>query len=292
MVDPSASTRPPTDEALSPGEPSAGHPAVTATAMSVRLIGELAETLTQAERTRQPIPPLSATHPGLTPGDAYAIQQEVVQRRLDSGERIVGWKIGLTSKAMQGQLGVDQPDYAPILSGWFLPEGVAIPIDELIQPRVEAEIAFELARSLRGPGVTASDVMAATAGVRPAIEVIDSRIFEWRIKLPDTIADMASSARVVVGGLPSSTDGLGLAGIGVSFERNGVRVATGRGSAVLGDPAAAVAWAANTLGPLGVTLEAGHIVMPGALLASVEAVRGDTFRAVFDQLGSVSVRFV
>ncbi|MEZ0240747.1 MAG: 2-keto-4-pentenoate hydratase, partial [Chloroflexota bacterium] len=160
-----------------------------------------------------------------------------------------------------------------------------------IAPRGEAEIAFELSLPLRGPGVTAADVLAATRGVRPAIEVIDSRIEAWKIRLPDTIADMASSARVVVGGPLTPVADVDLKAVEVAFERNGEVIARGIGSAVLGDPAEAVAWAANTLGALGVTLEAGHIVMPGAMHASVPAARGDTFRATFDRLGSVEVRF-
>jgi len=265
---------------------------VTATTVPVETIHELAGRLTRAERQASPIAPLSAMISGLTVRDAYAIQRAVVRHRLDAGEWIVGWKIGLTSRAMQEQLGVDQPDYAPILSDWFVPEGEAIPIDELIQPRAEAEIAFELARPLAGPGISAADVVAATAGLRPAIEVIDSRIEDWRIRFPDTIADMASSARVIVGERLTPADGLDLRRIGVALERNGKGIATGQGSAVLGDPAEAVAWAANALGALGVTLEVGHIVMPGALHPSVPASRGDTFRAIFDRLGSVSVSFV
>lgn len=265
---------------------------MTATAMAASAVQEIAGRLTRAERQRRSIPALSALLPGLTVRDAYAIQEAIVRRRVEAGEWIAGWKIGLTSKAMQEQLGVDQPDYAPILSGWLVPEGEPIPVDALIQPRAEAEIAFELAEPLSGPGVTAADVLAASRGVRPAIEVIDSRIEDWRIRLPDTIADLASSARVIVGGPLTPVDGLDLRRIDVAFERNGKSVAAGVGAAVLGDPAEAVAWAANTLGALGVTLEVGHIVMPGALHASVPVARGDSFRAIFDRLGSVGVSFV
>jgi len=254
-------------------------------------VEQYADALLAAERDRVPIPPLTDTWPAMSLLEAYAIQERIVAARLAAGETIVGWKVGLTSKAMQDQLGVDQPDYAPILSGWFPLEGEPIPFDALIAARGEAEIAFELLRPLRGPGVTAADVLAATRGVRPAIEVIDSRIEAWKIHLPDTIADMASSARVVVGEPLTPVHEVDLKTIEVAFERNGEVVARGVGSAVLGDPAAAVAWAANTLGALGVTLEAGDIVMPGAMHASVPAARGDTFKATFDRLGSVEVRF-
>jgi 2-keto-4-pentenoate hydratase len=254
-------------------------------------VDRFANALAAAERDRAAIPPISDLWPGMGLAEAYAIQQQTVAWRLAAGERVVGWKVGLTSKAMQEQLGVDQPDYAPILSGWFVPEGQPISMGRLIQPRVEAEIAFVLARALRGPGLTPADVLAATAGVRPAIEIIDSRIEGWKITLPDTIADMASSARVVVGGPLTPTATVNLPGIRVQFERSGEVVAEGMGSAVLGDPAAAVAWAANTLGRLGVTLEAGHVVMPGALHASVPATAGDAFRASFEGLGDVEARF-
>jgi 2-keto-4-pentenoate hydratase len=250
----------------------------------------IAGDLFDAERERRAIPPISIGRPWLGPAEAYRIQQEIVRRRLAGGETVVGWKIGLTSKAMQEQLGVDQPDYGPILSGYMVTAGSAIAIDALVQPRIEAEIAFVLKDALRGPGVTAGDVLRATAGVAPAIEIIDSRIEGWKLTLPDTIADLASSARVTIGGL-SPVDDIDLRLVGVVVERGADVVGTGAGAAALGDSAGAVAWAANTLGALGVTLEAGHLIMPGALHASVPARRGDTFLAQFDRLGSVSVRF-
>lgn len=249
----------------------------------------LGERLDTAWQTRTPIPPLTAERPDLTPAEAYAIQEVVVGRRLARGERIVGWKVGLTSKAMQDQLGVDQPDYGPILSGFLVPDGGTIEAATLIAPRAEAEIAFLLGAPLRGPGVGVWDVVRATTAVAAAIEVIDSRIEGWRIRLADTIADLASSARVVLGTRPVPLDGLDLRTIGVVVERNGEVVATGAGAAALGHPAAAVAWAANVLGELGVTMEAGSIVMPGALHASVPIGPGDLVRARFDGLGVVSV---
>lgn len=254
-------------------------------------IRDLGLRLIEATRSRVPIPPLTSDHPAMTPADAYGVQQVVVGRRLDAGESVVGWKLGLTSKAMQQQLGVDQPDYGPILSNSIVPEGQRVAIDELIQPRVEAEIAFVLERPLHGPGVTALEALRATAGVAAAIEIIDSRIADWKITLADTIADLASSARVVAAGRLVPVAGLDLRLIGAVLERNGEVVATGAGAAALGNPAEAIAWAANTLGPLGITLEPGQLIMPGALHASVPAARGDVFRARFDRLGSVAVRF-
>lgn len=260
-------------------------------ALDEATIGRLAEALLDADRTRVPIDQPSATHPEMDASDAYAIQQRIVAARLAAGERIVGWKVGLTSKAMQQMLGVSEPDYAAVLSGWFAEDGVAIPRTDLIAPRVEAEIGFILKAPLRGPGVTVQDVLAATAAVTPCIEVIDSRVRDWKIGLVDTVADMASSARVVVGRTRIPIEGLDLRLIGAVLERNGEVVATGAGAAVLGHPAAGVAWAANTLGALGVTMEPGHVVIPGAVHAAAPAGAGDVFTATFDRLGSVTVRF-
>jgi 2-keto-4-pentenoate hydratase len=255
------------------------------------LDGEAAA-LVEAERSRAPIDPLTTRHPAINAADAYAIQQRITDRRVRAGETIVGWKLGLTSLAMQAQLGVDQPDYGPILSGWSLADGATVEVADLIAPRIEAEIAVVLGRSLSGPGVTADDVRAATAAVAPALEVIDSRIRDWKIQLPDTVADLASCARVVVGPARVPLDGsFDVRLLGAVLERDGAVVATGAGAAALGDPLAAVAWAANTLGALGVTLEAGHVVMTGALHASVPVTAGTTFRATIDRLGSVEVRF-
>lgn len=251
----------------------------------------LAERLLAAARDRTPVAPLSAEHPGMNAADAYAIQERVVAHRLAAGERIVGWKLGLTSRAMQTQVGVDQPDYGPILSGYLIPEGRPIPTAELIQPRAEAEIAFVLDRPLKGPGVTSLDALRATAGIAPAIEIIDSRIQDWKIAFPDTVADLASSALVAFAGRLVPVDDVDVRLIGCVLEKNGEIVQTGAGAAALGNPAEAVAWAANTLGALGVTLEAGDIIMTGALHASVPAAAGDTFRARFDRLGSLSIRF-
>lgn len=254
-------------------------------------LDRLADGLRLAERDRAPIDQVSAGRPWLTPSDAYAIQERLVRRRRVAGETLDGWKVGLTAKAMQELLGVDQPDYGAILSGWVVPDGATVRSDALIAPRVEAEICFRLARPLRGPGVTVEDVLAATAGVSAAIEVIDSRIRDWKLTLVDTIADMASSARIVVADAAVPVAGLDLRAVEVELLREGEQVATGRGAACLGDPAAAVAWAANTLGELGVTLEAGQIVMPGALHAAVPVVGTSRFEARFTGIGTVTVAF-
>jgi 2-keto-4-pentenoate hydratase len=265
---------------------------VTARRLDDDVVRELGERLAVAGSTRAPVAPLTDAHPEMTLADAYAVQRVVADLRTAAGERLVGWKLGLTSKAMQRQLGVDQPDYGPLLSGHVAEPGSALAMDAFIAPRAEAEIAFFLGRPLRGPGVSRDDVLAATTGVTAAIEVIDSRIADWRIRLQDTIADMASCARIVVSGDRTRIAGLDLRTERVVLERDGNVVADGLGEAVLGDPVAAVAWAANTLGELGVTLESGHVVMPGAMHASVTVAAGDRITARFDRLGSVSIRFV
>jgi 2-keto-4-pentenoate hydratase len=254
-------------------------------------VREAGTALLEAARDRRPIAPLTERWPAMDAEDAYRIQQHIVRARLDEGETIVGYKVGLTSRAMQELLGVDRPDYGPILSTMLVSDGDGVPAADLIQPRVEAEIAFVLAQGLEGPGLTAIDVLRATAGVTAAIEVIDSRIEGWRIKLADTIADLASSARVVLAGRLVPIDGIDLRLVGCTVKRNGEVVATGAGAAALGNPAHAVAWAANTLGALGVRLEPGHVIMPGALHAAVPAAAGDVFTATFDRLGPVTVRF-
>lgn len=265
---------------------------MTERALSPEVTERLADDLVRAGLTRMPIEPLTDAHPTMTVGDAYAVQEIVARRRRDSGEAIVGWKVGLTSAAMQQQLGVDQPDYGPLLDGHVVAPGAGLSVAEFIAPRIEAEIAFILGSPLRGPGVTPDDVVAATAGVAASLEIIDSRIAGWRIKLADTIADMASSARIVVSDLHVALDAVDLRAERAVVTRNGEQVAEGVGAAVLGDPVAAVAWAANTLGALGATLEAGHVVMPGAMHASVAVQAGDVITATFDRLGPVSVRFV
>jgi 2-keto-4-pentenoate hydratase len=173
----------------------------------------------------------------------------------------------------------------------LLSDGAHVSRAALIAPRVEAEIAFVLGEALKGPGITALDVRRATFGVAAAIEVIDSRVLDWRIQLADTVADLASSARVVVSPHIVPLADFDLRLLGVALYRNGVAHETGAGAAVLGDPLAAVAWAANRLGELGMTLESGAVVMPGALHRAVPASAGDSFEARFDRLGAVAVHF-
>jgi len=259
--------------------------------LSQQTIESISRDLYSAERDRRTLRPITETYPEIDIDTAYKIQLGLVQLKDADGEKIVGKKIGLTSKAMQKMLNVDQPDYGHIFDNMVLQDGVVFRVAELIQPKIEPEIAFILDREIKGPGVTPMQVLAATRFVVPALEIIDSRIEGWRIKLCDTIADNASSARVVLGSSPKRVDERDLKLVGMILEKNGDIVQTGAGGAVLGHPAVAVAWLANAVGQFGVSLNAGDIIMPGALCGAVDVGAGDLLQASFDGLGTVSVRF-
>ncbi|MGH7854882.1 MAG: 2-keto-4-pentenoate hydratase [Candidatus Binatia bacterium] len=255
-------------------------------------VGKEARELYRAEREKSVLRPFTEKYPKIDTGEAYRIQLSLIDLKKADGAKVVGKKIGLTSKAMQKMLNVDQPDYGHILDSMVLQDGAQFRVSELIQPKIEPEIAFIMDRDLKGPGVTPMQVMAATRFVVPALEIIDSRIEGWKIKLCDTIADNASSARVVLGSSSRRVDERDLKLVGMILEKNGDIVQTGAGGAVLGHPAAAVAWLANAVGQFGVSLSAGDIVMPGALCGAVDVGVGDLLQASFDGLGSVSVRFI
>lgn len=261
------------------------------TATGARTPTAWAEALYAARRDRVPITPLTDADGNLGPADAYAIQQEFAAMMLRDGGSIVGYKLGLTSRPMQQLLGVDQPDYGPVLSSMVFDDGATLATTTLIQPKAEAEIALVLERPLRGPGVTDSDAAVAIAGARAAIEVIDSRIGDWKIKLVDTIADLASSGAIVLGPDVVPIDGWDPRLVGMVIAKNGEVQGTGAGAATMGNPVSAVAWLANTLAQFGVTLEPGHFVMTGALHAAFPVASGDTVHAEFDRLGSVIARF-
>lgn len=259
--------------------------------LAPEVIQELGLALYQAEMNRTPIAPLTETYPGLTPADAYAIQQVMMSKRLE-GHKIVGRKVGLTSKPMQQMLNVNSPDFGLLLDDMAVLDSGDCPLDELIQPKIEPEIAFVLGKDLSGPNLTVEQVLDATAYIAPALEIVDSRIKDWKIKLGDTIADNASSARFVLGPAIALAANYDLRLMGMVMEQNGQLVDTGAGAAALGHPANAVAWLGNTLAEFGVSLKAGDVILPGALCKAVNCNRGDTFRADFAGLGSVSVRFV
>jgi 2-oxopent-4-enoate hydratase len=254
-------------------------------------LAALADALWEAESSRRPIEPLTAARPELTVSESYAIQELNTERKLGEGRVLRGRKIGLTSRAMQTLLGVDEPDFGALLDDMFVEDGDAIPAGTLIQPKAEAEVAFVLDEDLAGPGVTTVDALRAIESAVASIEVVDSRIADWRISLADTVADNASSARVVLGGRLVPVNDLDLRLLGMAIWHNGELADTGAGAAALGNPARCVAWLANTLGGLGSGLRAGDVVMSGALHRAFDVASGDTVRAEFDGLGPVSVRF-
>ena len=259
--------------------------------MDEESIAKSAEALLGAYASRLPVAPLTAASPDLSATDAYAIQLAQVASWTADGAVVKGHKVGLTSAAMQRQLGVGQPDFGHLLDTMFLPEGIAADYGRLLQPKAEPEIALVLGRPLRGPGVTVAEALAAVDFVLPALEIIDSRIADWKITLPDTIADNASSGAVVLGSRPVRPESVDLALTGCLLYRNGRIEGTGAGGAVLGSPVNALIWLANTLGTLGVGLEAGHVVLPGSVCAAIPFEPGDTVSAAFDRIGSVSITF-
>lgn len=258
--------------------------------MEKNTINQLAAALYEAEKTGTAIATLTDQYP-LTNDEAYAIQLEGMKLRLADGHRIVGKKIGLTSKAMQHALGVFEPDYGYIADYMMGYEGDAVVLNELIAPKVEPEIAFVLKEDLQGPGITVADVLRATAGIMPAIEIIDSRIKDWKIKIQDTIADGASIGRVILSGKLTPLADIDMRYMGLVLEKNGEIVATAAGAAVLGHPANAVAWLANKLAQYNISLKKGEVIMSGSFTAACPVADGDNVTFYFDRIGSVSARF-
>ncbi len=258
-------------------------------------IHEFADSLHAAFEARTPCGQLTEMG-DISVEDAYQVQRKNIERRLESGfhgrpAQIVGRKIGLTSHAIQAWLNVNEPDFGTLLDDMVVPDGGLAPISLLLQPRAEAEIAFVMSEDLSGPGVTPTDVIRATNYLLPAIEIIDSRIADWKIKYEDTIADNASSGLFVVGGPPRALEGLDLRNCGMVLRKNGRVVSTGAGAACLDHPVNAVAWLANTLGAMGDGIKAGDIVLSGALGPVTPVETGDALVAEVSGLGTVSVRF-
>ncbi|MGJ9459827.1 2-keto-4-pentenoate hydratase [Oceanobacillus sp. CF4.6] len=255
-------------------------------------VQEAATKLLEAEKSKNVIQPLTDTYPGITVDEAYHTQLEIIRHKVENeGVIIVGKKIGATSKAIQNMFGVNQPDYGHLLDYMMYVEGEDIPLENFIQPKVEFEIAFKLKKDLKGPNVTIMDVIEATDYIAPAIEIIDSRIDDWKIKFEDTVADNGSSAAAVIGGKPTKLVGIDLTHIGMVAYKNGEMIDSGAGAAVLGNPLRSVAWLANSLGKYDVSLKSGEVVLSGALTAAVEINDQDTFTAEFDHIGSISVTF-
>lgn len=260
---------------------------------------QVAELLAHAEQTRKPIEPLVIGFPGIDVVDAYEIQLLGIRRRVAGGARVVGHKVGLSSKVMQDMMNVDEPDYGHLLDDMMLTEADPIRSSAYCAPRVEFEVAFILGEDLPGEGCTENDVVRATRAIVPSIELIDSRIRDWQIKIEDTIADNASSAGVVLGTKRIDPSTVDLTNIDVQVHVTGAGataprrfLADGRSDAVLGNPATSVAWLANKVSAFGVALRAGDVVLPGSLTRAIDVHPGETFTAVFGRgLGQVTATF-
>lgn len=249
-----------------------------------------AKSLMQSNKTKIQGPRPSATYPDIEIEDSYAISSMVVNEKVAQGAKIVGHKIGLTSKAMQAASKIDEPDYGYITDDLLLNDGAVVPFENYCVPRVEPELTFILKEPLKGPGIGLIDVMRATEWVVPSIEIIDARVTEPR-KIYDTVADNGAYAGLVLGGRPMRPEDIDLRWVGAIFYRNSGIEETGLAAGVLGNPAMAIAWLANKIGPFGVTLEPGHMMLSGSFTRPVYANKGDTLHADFGPLGNVSVSF-
>jgi 2-oxo-hept-3-ene-1,7-dioate hydratase len=263
-------------------------------ALSKDDIRSAAERLDQAEKTRTQIRQLSLQHPGITIEDSYAIQKAWIEIKVAAGRTVKGHKIGLTSKAMQSALNIDEPDSGILLDDMFFADGGLVPTDRFIATRVEAELAFVMKTRLSGPDCTMFDVLNASDFVVPALEILDTRVervdreTKATRKIFDTIADNAANAGIVLGGRPLDAD---LRLIGALCYRNGQLEETGLAAGVLNHPATAVAWLANKIAPNGLALEPGQVVLAGSFIRPIETRKGDTIQADYGPYGSVSCYF-
>ncbi|MUL64967.1 2-keto-4-pentenoate hydratase [Mycobacterium sp. CBMA 234] len=252
---------------------------------------ELAAALAQAERSRVAMTPMTDDYADIDVVDAYEIQLTNIRQRVAEGARVVGHKVGLSSEAMQKMMNVDEPDYGHLLDDMQVFEDQPVLTSKYLLPRVEVEVGFVLADDLPGAGCTEDDVLAATAAFAPAIELIDTRITNWQVKLCDTIADNASSAGWVLGKERVSPKDIDIRAIDAVLKCNGEVLGEGRSDAVLGNPVTAVAWLARKVDQFGVRLKAGDVVLPGACMRAFDAKPGDDFVAEFAGLGSVHLSF-
>ncbi len=252
-------------------------------------IAQFGDELFESWQSRVPIEPLTEREPGITVEHAYRIQEHLIKRRLAMGDRIVGKKIGLTSRVVQRSLGVSEPDFGQLLGSMVASDSIAV--STMMQPRAEGEVAFLLERDLTGPGISNADVIYATHSVLPCFEIVDSRIRDWRIRLQDTVADNASGGMFVLGDRAVDLKGLDLSTCGMVLEKNGAIAGTGSGAAALGSPVTCVAWLANALGRYGIPLRAGEIILSGSLGALLPVVAGDSLHLSIGGIGSASIRF-
>jgi len=258
-------------------------------AQSDRMVA--AEWLWAAERDRVPMAPLTSTYPGIDVEDAYEIALHNIRRRVAAGAKVYGHKVGLSSEAMQTMMGIDEPDYGHLLSDMVLTEGEPVDTARFCYPRIEVEIGYVLGATLPGEGCSEDDVLAATEYIVASIELIDSRITDWKIGLADTIADNASSAGVMLGAGRIEPSKVDIGAISAVLYRGDEEIARGYAAAVLGNPTKAVAWLARKVAGFGVRLEAGHVILPGSCTRAIDAAPGDSFRAEFSDIGSVSIQF-
>jgi len=250
-----------------------------------------ADILMKAEKERKQAVQLSKTWPDITIDDAYAISTEVANRKIAAGAKLIGHKVGLTSKAMQRSSQIDEPDFGYLLDNMMIPDGARVPHENYCLPRVEVELAFVMGKPLKGPGVGLTDVLRATEYVVPAIEIVDARLQDPR-KIFDTVSDNGAGAGIVVGGRPVGPMEVDLRWVGGIMYRNSEIEETGVAAGVLGHPALGVAWLANKLGAHGTALEPGHLVLAGSFTRVVFARKGDTLHADFGNLGGIALQFV
>jgi 2-oxo-hept-3-ene-1,7-dioate hydratase len=250
-----------------------------------------ADILIAAEKARKQAVQLSKTWPDITIDDAYAISTIVANRKITAGAKLIGHKVGLTSKAMQRSSQIDEPDFGFLLDNMMIADGASVRHEDFCLPRVEVELAFIMGKTLKGPGVGLTDVLRATEYVVPALEIVDARLQDPR-KIFDTVSDNGAAAGIVVGGRPVGPMDVDLRWVGGIMYRNAEIEETGVAAGVLGHPALGVAWLANKIGQHGVALEPGHLVLAGSFTRVVHARKGDTLHADFGQLGGIALQFV
>ncbi|SDG74011.1 2-keto-4-pentenoate hydratase [Planococcus glaciei] len=255
-------------------------------------IQQIAKQLLEAERTKAPIAPLTHTYKEITPQQAYQIQLAQIEEKVQNGAAVKGLKIGLTSKAMQDMLNVHTPDYGFVLDTMLFEEGAPIKAESFLQPKVEFEIAFVFKKAIVGADVTVEEVIDAIDFVVPAVEIIDSRIEDWKIRFEDTVADNGSSAGAILGSRKTALSEIpDIAAIPMTVYKNGEWLDEATSAAVLGNPLNAVVWLAQALDEYGISIEPGMFVLSGALSKAVPFEAGDRFEADFDVLGKVSMNF-
>lgn len=265
--------------------------------MTPEQVNSAAEALLQAEATGHQCGLLSLQYAGMTLDDAYAVQARLVARKRQAGAKVIGWKIGLTSRAMQQALNITTPDSGVLLDDMLFADGATIPAGRFIQPRVEAEIAFVMKSRVAGAGVSRADVLAATDYVAPSLEILDTRILRadpltGKVRaIVDTVSDNAANAGIVLGEAHHAVDAVDLRWVGAIVSRDGVVEETGLGAGVLNDPVMGIVWLAQRLAQYGMGIEPGEILLSGSFIRPVEAPPGSRFHADFGSFGKVSLNF-